>query len=174
MVELYSAKGYAYINLEQYIEAIEIADQGLDVAIDKGDKTELLLCQASAYGKMENFVKADKIFDRILTISPFDGTVLNNYSFSLAERKVRLEFADSLINIALKLEPRNPFFLDTKAWILFAKKDHKQALKILDKCMEMDPKNPEYYEHAKAIFIELGNTTMANEMQSKIDKLNEE
>lgn len=172
-VELYTANGYAHINLKEYAEAIDIADQGLDIAIDKADKTELLLCQASAYGKMEDFDKADKIFDKALLISPFNSTVLNNYSFSLAERKTRLEYADSLIGVALKMEPRNPFFLDTKAWILYAQENYTTALKILNKCMEIDPSNLEYYEHAKAVFMALGNQTMVNDMQKKIDRLNE-
>ena len=35
--------------------------------------------------------------------------------------------------------------------------------------MALDPENSEYYRHAKEIFMEMGNQTMANEMQSKID-----
>ena len=172
-VQLYATQGYAYMGNKEYQKAVDIATEGLDLAVDDDSRIQLLKCLASAYGELENFEKADQTMDEILKINGYDATSLNNYAFSLAERKERLTEADSMINIALKLEPGNPFFLDTKAWILFAKKDYKQALRLLDKCMEIDPKNPEYYRHAKLIFIEIGNQTMANDMQQKIDALNE-
>jgi tetratricopeptide (TPR) repeat protein len=172
MTVLYAQMGYAYVNLEKYDEAIGITDQGLDIAIDKNDKIDLLLCQSAAYNKMNKYAKADKIFESILAISPYNSAVLNNFAFSLANRKENLSKADSLIDVALKMEPTNPFFLDTKAWVLYGKKDYTQALKLLDKCMEINPKNPEYYIHAKEIFETMGNKTMANQMQDKINKLN--
>lgn len=169
MPQLYVAKGMAYLGAKEYQKAIDITDEGLDIAVNKEDKAQLLQCQASAYSRLKNYIKSDKTFDKILELNPYNPTALNNYAFNLAERKVRLDEADSMINIALKIEPNNPYFLDTKAWILFGKKDYKQALKILDKCMEIDPKNPEYYRHAKEIFLEMGNETMARDMQDKID-----
>ena len=86
---------------------------------------------------------------------------------------MNLDKADTLINLALKLEPRSPFYLDTKAWVLYGKKEYEQALKILNKCMAIAPESTEYYKHAKEIFETMGNQTMANEMQIKIDELNE-
>lgn len=172
-VQLYATQAYAYMGKKAYQKAIEIAIEGLEVAVDDQNRVHLLRCLASAYSELENYQKADQAIDKILTYNAYDPTALNNYAFSLAERKERLEEADSMINIALKIEPGNPFFLDTKAWILFAKKEYKQALKLLDRCMEIDPKNPEYYRHAKLIFVEIGNLTMANEMQQKINSLDE-
>ncbi|MGB0849726.1 MAG: tetratricopeptide repeat protein [Bacteroidia bacterium] len=173
MVELYSAKGYSHMSLGQYDEAIDITNEGLDLAVTKNDKMDLLQCQATVYGESKNHKKADRVFERMLTIDKYNTTALNNYAFSLAERKVELNKADSLISLALKIEPSNPFFLDTKAWILYGKKEYKEALKLLDQCMEIDPQNPEYYRHSKIIFLELGNKAMADDMQKKINELNE-
>lgn len=171
VIELYVSQSYAYLEKEEYKKGIDIADQGLDVAIDKRDRIQLMLCKASAYGKQEKYDLADKSFDEVLAINPYNGTVLNNYAFSLANRKVNLEKADSMINTALKLEPSNPYYLDTKAWILYGKGDFEQALKILNKCIEIDPSGEDYYKHAKACYEALGNSNMANEMQQKLDKL---
>ena len=173
VAEIYAAKGYAFINLGQLEKAIEIANLGLEVAVTKVDKISLLLCQASAYSKLEKFDLALGTFETALAVNPYSTTVLNNYAFYLAERKVNLNLADTLINLALKLEPRSPFCLDTKAWVLYGKKEYEQALKILNECMAIAPNNIEYYIHAKEIFETMGNQTMANEMQIKIDKLNE-
>ena len=173
VAEIYASKGYAFINLGEFDKSIDIADQGLDIAVTKGDKINLLLCQASAYSKLKKFDRADEIFEMALALNPYNPVVLNNYAFSLAERKVNLDKADTLINLALKLEPRSPFYLDTKAWVLYGKKEYEQALKILNKCMAIAPESTEYYKHAKEIFETMGNQTMANEMQIKIDELNE-
>jgi len=169
VIQLYAQIGYALIQEQEYYQAISITEEGLEIALDKNEKIDLLQCQATAYQKLNNHAKSDGIFENILSISPYNGVVINNYAYSLAIRKEKLFIADSLIEIALRMEPNNPFFLDTKAWIFFAKKEYTSALKLLDQCMEIDSKNPEYYRHAKEIFIEMGNQTMANEMQSKID-----
>lgn len=174
VIELYVAQSYAYIEKKMFVEGIEIANEGLDIAVDKGDRIQLILSKASAYDKQEKYEMADKNFDEVLSLNPYNGTVLNNYAFSLANRKLNLEKADSMINTALKIEPSNPYYLDTKAWILYGKKEYEQALKILNKCMEIDPNGQDYYKHAKACYEALGNTNMANEMQQKLDKLKNE
>ena len=173
MSEIYIAKGYAHLEEKQFQEAIDIAEEGMDIAIDASSKVELLQCLASGYSALKNTAKSDKAYEQILKIDPNHTLALNNYAFSLANRKIQLDKAESMIDKALLLEKGNPFYLDTKAWILFAKKEYKEALRILDMCMEIDPKNPEYYIHAKTIFETIGNLTMANEMQLKIDRLNE-
>ena len=144
------------------------------MAVDKRDKIQLLLCKASAFDKQEMFEAADNNFDKVLNMNPLNGTVLNNYAFSLANRKIKVEKADSMITTALRLEPSNPFYLDTKAWILYGKGEFEQALKILNKCMQLDPNGKDYYIHAIACYVALENTNMANEMQQKLDKLKNE
>ena len=173
VAEIYASKGYAFINLGEFDKSIDIANQGLEIAVTKGDKINLLLCQASAYSKLKKFDRAEEKFETALALNPYNPVVLNNYAFNLAERKVNLDKADTLINLALKLEPRSPFYLDTKAWVLYGKKEYEQALKILNKCMVIAPESTEYYKHAKEIFETMGNQTMVNEMQIKIDELNE-
>ncbi len=78
-----------------------------------------------------------------------------------------------LINIALRLEPSNPFFLDTKGWVHYAKGEYEMAIKLLEKCIAIDPRNPEYYMHSKAVYEALGNQSMVNEMNRKLEDLDD-
>ena len=174
VIALYISLSYAYIEKKNYSKGIKTAEEGLEVAMDKRDKIQLLLCKASAYDKQNMFEMADKNFDKVLKMNPFNGTVLNNYAFSLANRKIKLGMADSMITTALKLEPANPFYLDTKAWILYGKGEFERALRILNKCIQLDPMGEDYYIHAIACYVALENTNMANEMQQKLDKLKNE
>ena len=174
VIAFYVSLSYAHIEKGDYTEGLKIADEGLFVAVDKRDKIQLLLCKASAFDKQEMYQAADKNFDELLKMNPFNAMVLNNYAYSLANRKVNLGRADSMITTALRLEPSNPFYLDTKAWILYGKEKFEQALKILNKCIQLDPKGKDYYTHAIACYVALENTNMANEMQQKLDKLKNE
>jgi tetratricopeptide (TPR) repeat protein len=171
--ELYISLAFAYMEMNELEKALETADQGLEIALEKSDKSQLYLCKATVYGKKGDHVKEDLVFEDILRISPFNSTVLNNYAFSLAERKKDLNKADSLIDIALRLEPRNPFFLDTKGWVYYAKGEYQMAIKLLEKCIAIDPKNPEYYIHSRAVYEALGNQSMVNEMNRKLKDLDE-
>lgn len=170
-VGLYVAKAYALYEVEAYEKAISITENGMDVAIDKTAKVELLSCKASSFEKLNETKKAESVFEAILAISPYNATVLNNYAYSLSKRMERLDKADSMIDLALKLEPSNPYFMDTKAWILYGKKEYADGIVLLEKAMKIDPKNSEYYVHARTIYQALGNTTMANEMSLKIKEL---
>ncbi len=174
VIELYVSQAYAYIEKKEYVKGIEIADEGLEIALHRKDQILLMLCKASAFEKQEMYIESDNTYEEILVLNPYDAAVLNNYSYSLANRKIHLDKADSLINTAMKLEPANPFFLDTKAWVLYGKGDYEQAIKILNKCIDIDPKGEVYYRHAIACYEALGNITMINIMQQKLDNLNDE
>lgn len=174
VIELYVSQAYAYIEKKEYVKGIEIADEGLEIALHRKDQILLMLCKASAFEKQEMYIESDNTYEEILVLNPYDAAVLNNYSYSLANRKNHLDKADSLINTAMKLEPANPFFLDTKAWVLYGKGDYEQAIKILNKCIDIDPKGEVYYRHAIACYEALGNITMINIMQQKLDNLNDE
>ena len=47
------------------------------------------------------------------------------------------------------------------------------AIKLLEKCIAIDPKNPEYYIHSRAVYEALGNQSMVNEMNRKLKDLDE-
>lgn len=171
VVSLYVTKSFSHIEEKKYQEAIETADEGLEIATSRPDKAQLIQTKAEAYKEQGDFKKSDQLYEQVLELNPYDPAALNNYAFSLANRKVNLEIADTMIRLALKLQPVNPYFLDTKAWVLYAKGEYEEALKILRKCIEIDPGNKTYYEHAKSCYVALSNENMANQMQLKINEL---
>ncbi len=171
---LYAAKGYAQLDVKQFEESIETVNEGLDIAFEKQDKLELMLCKASALNELKRFREADKVFEEVIELSPSNAVAINNFAYSLAERGERIEFADSLCDKALKLDATNPYFMDTKAWILYKKGDYEGAIEWLNKAMLLNPKDIETLEHAKSVYLKLGNQSMVNEIQSKIDLLKRE
>lgn len=169
--ELYKTKAYALYHLNQYHEAIAASDEGLEVAIDKQDKIALLMCKALSNNKLNNVAMSEGLYKDVLKLDPYNAGALNNYAYNLALRGERLVDADSMINVALKIEGANPILFDTKAWILYHQQKYSEAISWLNKAIELDPKNIEYYVHSKAVYQKLGNQTLANDMQQIIDKL---
>ena len=51
--------------------------------------------------------------------------------YSLADRNLRLDEAQKLIDQALALSPGDPFILDSKGWVLFRQGKYEQALAAL-------------------------------------------
>ena len=174
MAGLYTARAYALLEVEEYQEAINTVNEGLEVAVEKPDKIELMLCNASCYNKLGNNKKSDALYEDVLALSPYNTLAMNNYAYNLAVRNSRLTFADSLINEALVLEPRNPYFMDTKAWILYHLERYEDAEEWLWKAVEIDKNNPEYYEHLFEVYLKLKNEQKAKEMAEKVKELTNE
>jgi tetratricopeptide (TPR) repeat protein len=104
---------------------------------------------AEAYYRTDDFIKSDSIFEALIREEPDNYMVLNNYSYYLAERGVKLEEAREWSLDVITNNPENATFLDTYAWVLFKLERYEEAeryiLNALDKGGENDP---EINEHA--------------------------
>jgi len=88
------------------------------------------------YSKMlEHLTEAQ----RCHTVDPF---VYNFHAWYLAEQNIDLKTAHQKINNALKNNPNNPYFLDTKGYIYKQQKNQEQALVYIRKAHTIAPKDP--------------------------------
>ncbi|RMF54915.1 MAG: tetratricopeptide repeat protein, partial [Calditrichaeota bacterium] len=94
-------------------------------------------------------------------------TLLNNFSYSLAERGIRLEEALEMANRALELEPNNGAFLDTVGWIYFKLGDYQQALYYIKRAVEHREGSAEVLEHLGDVYYQLGEQEKAQEYWQK-------
>ncbi len=106
-------------------------------------------------------VAADSAFRIAARLDTTDMTVLNNWAYLLAENDARLDEADSLIDIALSSDSTNPYFLDTKAWVLYKKGDYKNAYNYAVKALSRSPDDPDVNEHLGFILLALGKGEQA-------------
>ncbi len=88
--ELWNAISYALGKLKKYDEAIEYSEKAL--SIDNKNKNSLinlgLILDDAGY-----FDRCDSLYEEALKIYPDEPTLLNNYAYSLAKRKVNLDKA---------------------------------------------------------------------------------
>ncbi|MCX6155901.1 MAG: hypothetical protein NT007_17275 [Candidatus Kapabacteria bacterium] len=107
------------------------------------------------------FDKSNKIdsmiyyYEKALGIHPDDPLLNNNYAYSLASRKLNLEKALQMSNIAIMSDSSNFSFLDTYGWINFELKNYGYALEYIRRAIEKGANVAEVFEHLGDIYIEL-------------------
>jgi len=87
---------------------------------------------------------------------PDDATLLNWLGYNYVLEGNRQEEAETLIRRALQLDPDNPFYLDSLAWLYFLKDDARQALDLMKVPLLMDKMPSEIAFHLARIYQALG------------------
>ena len=122
----------------------------------------------STHERMGEYDEAEKYFRKVLSMAPNDAETLNYLGFMWADRGVKLEESRQLIEKALKLDPENPAFLDSEAWVLYKLKKYKDALTQILKAVSLSPKpDATLYDHLGDIYIGLNQIPKAVEAWKK-------
>lgn len=104
-----------------------------------------------------NTAKAFRAYDNSLYFFPSNNLTLNNYAYFLSETGGDLDKALEMSKKAINGDPENPTYLDTYAWILFKRKEFKEALDTqllaLEKANQYGEENAEYYHHLGDIYF---------------------
>ena len=110
---------------------------------------------------MKRFGESDSLYEAALKIDPNDQLLLNNYSYSLAERGLQLERALQMSTEAVNAEPENSSYLDTLGWIYFKLGKYAEAAKYVAKAAGKDDASAVVKEHLGDIYFKLGNQEKA-------------
>lgn len=112
---------------------------------------------ASIFDGLQRYEISDSLYERALRLSPENSVFNNNYSYSLAERGVRLDYANQLVDKALAIEPENGSYLDTKGWVLFQQGDYQGALEYILRSISVRDTSAEVWEHLGDVHEKLGD-----------------
>lgn len=101
--------------------------------------------------------KTFKAYDNALFFYVSNPLTLNNYAYFLTETNGDLDRALDMSRKALDQDPENETYLDTYAWVLFKKKNYKEALEYQKQAVETaesagEPA-AEYYHHLGDIYF---------------------
>lgn len=110
---------------------------------------------ALAAEKLKKYLLVEKHLKKLLAEDPGNTHALNFLGYSLAECGRELDFAQTLIQLALKNDPDNYAILDSLAWVKYRKKDFAEAKKYILSAVEKAEKNfldPVIADHAGDIF----------------------
>ncbi len=116
--------------------------------------------------------KAYKAYDSSLKRYPANAMVLNNYAYFLSLERRDLGDALDMSGRAIALEPGNPTYLDTYAWVLYELGRYDEAKKIMRQVIALDTsESADIQFHYAEILAALGEDFMAGIYYDKALKL---
>ena len=168
----YLFKGISTYIQKDYPAAIEALDDGLQYVSEEKQKYQFYFYLAEAYEKTQNYEKSDNYYEVLIEKQPKNATLLNNYSYSLAERGHRIDLALSLAKKANELEPNTVYYQDTYGWAFFKNNDYPNAKIWLEKALKNGGENDyDVVNHYSILLEKMGETPKAEEYKKKAQQL---
>ncbi len=153
---LWFLNGVAYMSSTKNEEAISSLEQGKRMVFNNPELLSQFESQlGDIYYKNQDFQKADAAYEKALQQNPNNAHALNNYAYYLSLREEKMDRAAELGARLVKLYPNNPTYLDTYGWVLFVKKDYREAEKYLSLAAQTT-QSATIIEHYGDVLLELG------------------
>lgn len=173
--ELYYYAGMSSLHLKQYTEALEFFEIGKDFIIrDPSFKAQFELSMAEVHLAKNNIPNARKHLAAAEKLAPSSKLMMNNRAYLMAKYKLDLDKALEIIEQALIGNEKDALFLDTYAWVHFARKEYEQALETIQLAHALSPNNAEINEHYGDILFKFGRIDEAVSFWKKAKELGDE
>lgn len=158
--------GIGHFNKKEYTPAIRSMNRAIDMQPE--DNGELLAEMYSSVGDAYNTIKeyalSDSSYEKAVQLDPKNPTVLNNYSYYLSLRGVRLDDAEKMSRQSLQLRPNEATFMDTYGWILYKQGKYEKAREYISKAIEGNTHaDATLYDHLGDVFYKLNSIDKAVE-----------
>jgi tetratricopeptide (TPR) repeat protein len=167
---LYLLSGLAYSQLGMSEQAITAFEKSLELNPNDANTLGSL---ALTYDGKEQFAKSDSLYERALRIDPNNSLILNNYSYSLAERGIQLERALEMAKRAVAAEPTNASYLDTLGWIYYKLQQWKEAERYIAAAVATGRASAVVHEHLGDVYFQLGEKEKAMEYWKRALEMNQ-
>ncbi|HLF14363.1 MAG TPA: tetratricopeptide repeat protein [Bacteroidota bacterium] len=161
---LYFLLGIACQRGGQRVEAASALERAVQINPKSVDALSAL---ALVYDELGQAAESDSIYERALRIDPENPLLLNNYSYSLAERGIQLDRALKMAEEAVKAQPENQSFLDTYGWIYYQMGKYSEAREYINKAIVLGSTSAVIHEHLGDIYDKLSDAARAMEYWKK-------
>ena len=98
--------------------------------------------------------------------------MLNNYSYSLAERGIQLERALAMATEAVRQEPENASYLDTIGWVYYRLGKYDEAEKYIARAIATGHASSAVHEHMGDIYFKMGEKEKAEKFWRQALEMN--
>jgi len=161
---VYFLLGISYQRSGQRIEAASALEKAITINQESVDAYSAL---ALVYDELGQKTESDSAYERGLALDPTNHLILNNYSYSLAERNVELERALLMSEEALEQQPENQSYLDTYGWIHYQMGEYQRAREPVNKAIMLGSTSAVVHEHLGDIYFKLADPERAMEYWKK-------
>jgi tetratricopeptide (TPR) repeat protein len=148
-------------------DSLEVAKRILQKGVKLTGLNSRLKAQFYSYlgdclHELKEVEASDNYYEKALGIDSINSVVLNNYSYYLAVRGVKLDKAEKMSAKSVEIDPNNSSNIDTRAWVLFKLNRYKEALEWIEKAFKIDDReSAELFEHYGDILYKLGEVKKA-------------
>lgn len=149
-------------SVQSAMRAIDNGIAHISSESDKVDAAKLYTFKGDANYELGNMQIVFDSYEKAIALNPSDDMTANNYAYFLALDKRDLKKAEALSLRTITNEPHNATFLDTYAWILFARKQYKKSLVYIKKAVQsLTEPSADVMEHCGDIYFMNGDTESA-------------
>ena len=120
------------------------------------EKQAIEFMRGAMYERQKNFDAAEKSFRAVLENDANNAGAMNYLGYMFADRGVRLDEAKQLITKALEIDPDNPAYLDSMAWVHYRQDQLDQAVGEMQKALEKISDDPTMHDHLGDIYLKQG------------------
>jgi predicted Zn-dependent protease len=125
---------------------------------------------AMSADKIQRLDEMEMRLRRLIARQPDHHHAYNALGYSLADRGVQLDEAETLIKKALEFAPQDPFIQDSLGWVLYKRGDLPGALQVLEAAFNARP-DAEIATHWGEVLWAAGQRDKANAMWIKARQL---
>lgn len=156
-------KAMAYLKLNDYRNSMLSLITAQRRATAKNDQNFLnrafyltLAFAADKAGEPETIIKN---LSPLIEKNPDDHEILNFIGYTIVDKGGDMQKAEEYLRKAVKLQPENPAYLDSLAWLCYKKGEMKEALSLIKKSLsnDLDPADAVISDHAGDIFAANGD-----------------
>ena len=151
--DFYQFLSEIYRDQEEYEKAIETLKRGVSHSKAPETVETLEFNQAMIYDRMGEYDEGIDLMQKILKKNPNHAGALNYIGYSWADRDLKLEEAQALIEKAAKLKPGDGYITDSLGWVHFKRGNLKEARKYLLQAYQLISKEPAILEHLGDLFL---------------------
>lgn len=163
IAQYYSA--IVYSRLEEPAKAVEFynaAEATARAAFPNRLDHEFYFQMGAQLERAKLFDDAARTFKRCLELKPDFHPALNYLGYMWADEGVNLEEARQLIQKAVDLEPKNPAYLDSLAWVLYKLDQPHLALTHMEEALKhQEEPDATLFDHLGDIHLAIGNRAEA-------------
>jgi tetratricopeptide (TPR) repeat protein len=144
----------AQVSVYQRAKKYDQAQSVLNTAIQRfPEQEQVYFLQGALHEKQKKYNDAEKAFRKALELENDDPAVLNYLGYMFAERGVRLDEAQSLVEKAVKAEPTNGAYLDSLGWVYFKQNRFQLAEDYLKKAIIFVNSDSSIHDHMGDLYF---------------------
>ncbi len=147
-VDVHYKLGEIYHNKKDYDKAIKAFNEAISLLKTSSEENwYLYYSRGMSYERSNQWEKAERDFLYALELSPRQPLVLNYLGYTWIDYGINLKKAENFIREAIKLRPKDGYFIDSLGWAYYRQGKYDQAVLELEKAVELIPNDPVINDH---------------------------